>query len=302
MLIKQNKEENRRLKTKLYNLIIKFVYKYLIKLYDRELESHNTRETKPKLYRDFQKTLLQITKWSDKTIQKQTNKFLKWVEKRENLSEKDLQNMIKNIIKLSTQLILDKSDIYITTLLQNFNFPNVKTYYYKCLKRIARIVYENPKGLHDLQTGRLFDELDNILQSFLPLHEIEAILEFDDTKQAKSDETKRINVKYDFENDSLSNNSNSSISLRQSDQPKLIVDKQSSDQSLNYVSSEDLNFEEESENDLSKIVQKKPIDMINSKNTMEEGVKHIRVPKFKKSQYFYNKPKIDEINEYFFNE
>jgi hypothetical protein len=302
MLIKQNKEENRRLKTKLYNLIIKFVYKYLLKLYDRELESHNTRETKPKLYRDFQKTLLQITKWSDKTIQKQTNKFLKWVEKRENLSEKDLQNMIKNIIKLSTQLILDKSDIYITTLLQNFNFPNVKTYYYKCLKRIARLVYENPKGLHDLQTGRLFDELDNILQSFLPLHEIEAILEFDDTKQAKSDETKRINVKYDFENDSLSNNSNSSISLRRSDQPKLIVDKQSSDPSLNYVSSEDLNFEEESENDLSKIAHKKPIDIINSKNVMEEGVKHIRVPKFKRSKYFYNKPKIDEINEYFFNE
>lgn len=300
MFVKQNKEENKRLKTKLYNLIIKFVYKYITKLYERELEYHNTRETRPKLYKDFQKTLLEIPKWSDKTIQKQTNKFIKWVLKRENLSENDVENMIKNIIKLSTQIILNKSDIYITTLLQNFNFPNVKTYYYKCIKRIARIVYENPKQFHELQTGQLFDELDNILQSLLPLQEIETILEFDDSKFDEQDKTKNnIKVEYDFENDNSSHIS--SISLRRSDPPKLVVDKQSSEPSLKYVSSEDLNFEEESDNEESKFVQNKPVEQ-NSKILLDEGLKHIRVPKFKRSQFFYNKPKVDEINEYFFNE
>jgi hypothetical protein len=298
MFIRQNKEDNKRLKTKLYNLIIRFVYKYLNKLYDREVEYHNTKQTKPKLYKDFQKTLLDITKWSDKTIEKQCNKFLKWVSKRENLSQNDIQDMIHGIIKLSTQIILDKSDVYITTLLQNFRFPTIKTYYYKCLKRIARIVYENPKNLHNLQTGKLFDELDNVLQSFLPLREIEAILEFDDAQNDNDVKLQKLRIEYNFKNDDSTRNS--TISTRHSNEPKLLIDKQPSEPSLQYVSSEDLNFTKESESDSHQ--NKKAIVDIRKEIVREEGVKHIRIPKMKHSQYYYNKPKINEIEEHFFNE
>jgi hypothetical protein len=292
-MLKTILNENARLKTKLYNPIIKFVYKYMLKLFEKEKSYHNNRESRPSLYPDFQRRLLQITKWSDKKLDKQYSKFLKWVQKREDLSEEQIYKLLKDIIRLSTQIIINKSDVYVDTLLQNYKLPQLKTYYYKCLRRIARRVYENPKDFESsLKNEDLINDLENILQDFLPLDKIKTVLEFVEDPNIKE---KDIHVEYNFEDDQ---DDNSSISLRNSLQNVLLVDKRSSDRSLHYVSSDDLakNYDYEDNN------IKGPVNIIENNIDYEDGVKHITVPTFKKSKYFYNKPKINEINEYFFNE
>lgn len=288
-MLKHSLTENTRLKTELYNLIIKFVYKYILKLFEQEKLYHNTPETKPSLYPEFQRSLLKITKWSGKTLEKQYLKFLKWVEKRKDLSEEQLYKLLKDIIKLSTQIMINKSDVYVDTLLQNYKFPTLKAYYYKCLRRIARRVYENPKLLYSLKNEDLINDLESILQNYLPLDEIKTILEF----KEETENNDNIQVAYNFDDN---DDKSSSISLRNSLKNMLLVDKEQSDQSLHYVSSNELikNYDYD---DI------KPIPN-NSEHIIdyEDGVKHITVPKFKKSNYFYNKPKVNEISEHFFNE
>lgn len=285
-MLKTNLTENTRLKTKLYNLIIKFAYKYILKLFERERMYHNTPEKRPSLYPEFQRSLLKITKWSDKYLDKQYNKFLKWVKKREDLSEEEVYELLKGIIKLSTQTMINKSDTYVDTLLQNYKLPTLKTYYYKCLRRIARRVYENPKDLESLKNEDLINDLESILQNFLPLDKIKTVIEFKQDTESEDN----IKVKYNFEG---TNDENSSISLRNSLQNVLLVDKEQSDRSLHYVSSNELIKNYDYDDNIQKITNIPEVD---------ESVKYITVPKFKKSQYFYNKPKINEINEHFFNE
>jgi len=53
---------------------------------------------------------------------------------------------------------------------------------------------------------------------------------------------------------------------------------------------------EKSDDNLSKSISK------HLKNIDNDSVKHIKIPKMKQSQYYYNKPKINELEEYFFNE
>jgi len=288
-MLKHSLTENTRLKTELYNLIIKFVYKYILKLFEEEKLYHNTRETKPSLYPGFQKSLLKITKWSSKTLDKQYFKFLKWVEKRKDLSEEQLYKLLKDIIRLSTQIMINKPDVYVDTLLQNYKLPTLKAYYYKCLRRIARRVYENPKILYSLKNEDLINDLESILQHYLPLDEIKTILEF----KQESENDDNIQVAYNFDDD---DDKSSSISLRNSLKNMLLVDKEQSDQSLHYVSSNELikNYDYD---DIKQITN-------NSEQIIdyEDGVKHITIPKFKKSKYFYNKPKVNEISEHFFNE
>jgi hypothetical protein len=295
MLIREDIEENRRLKFKIHTIIVKFGYKYIVKLFQKELSRHESKSNKPKLYTDFQRSLLKIPKWSEKTLQKQYNKFTKWLIRQTDLQERDLQNILTKIIKFSTQIILNKSDAYIDALLQDYNFPTLKDYYYRCLKRIARRIYENPKELLDINKSELIDDLENILQKVLPSTEIKTILEFVDEQNDKID---NIKIQYDFDNKS-SSNSNSSISLRKSEPKRLIVDKQDSDNSLHYVSSDEI-IQNDSDGGLSQILK----DVSVQHNNIDEdtNVKHIRIPKFKKSQYYYNKPKVNEINEHFFNE
>lgn len=292
-MLKHSLTENTRLKTELYNLIIKFVYKYILKLFEQEKLYHNTSAKKPSLYPEFQRSLLKITKWSDKTLDKQYSKFLKWVEKRKNLSEEQLYQLLKDIIKLSTQIMINKSDVYVDALLQNYKLPSLKTYYYKCLRRIARRVYENPKFLYSLKNEDLINDLENILQNYLPLDKIKTVLEF----KQETEKDNNIQVAYNFDDN---DDKSSSISLRNSLQNILLVDKEQSDQSLHYVSSNELikNYDYDDVKQMSSKPEK--INEYDYEN--EDGVKHITVPKFKKTQYFHNKPKINEINEHFFNE
>lgn len=289
MFIKTNIEKRDKLKTKLHNILVKYIYKYLTKLFEKEKLSHNSKSSRPSLYPDFQRSLLKIPKWSEKRTDKEYHKFLKWLQKKEDLDENELYLIFINIIKLSIEIILNKSDIYVNSLLENHKFPTMKEYYIKCLKRIARIIYENPKQIYNIKTGLLINELDNILQIFIPYNTINEILELQEEESVQNN----IKIKYDFDKDS------SSISLRNDSDKILIIDKQpSEDPSLHYVSSDKLHHEYEKSDECINYVT-------NNTNKIEEvdnSIKHIRVPIVKKNQYYYNKPRINELEEYFFNE
>jgi hypothetical protein len=285
--VKQNIETNRKLRTKLYELLTKYIYKYIKKAFEKEKELHSTIELKPKLYPNFQRVLLQIPKWSSKTLEKEYNKFLKWNKKKNDIDTKELETMLIDIIKITTEIMLNKSSIYVETLLQDYKFPSLQQFYYKSLKKIARIIYEQPKSLYTIKTSKLTEQIENVLNIYLPTKQIESVLEF-----IEQDLDPSIKVKYNFENDSDSSKSSISLRKNSSDNNNLIIDKVSS---LHYVSSDDLNHLKDTDaND----------DHISIKNNVidEDNIKHIKIPKIKKSQYYYNKPKINEINEYFFNE
>ena len=283
MLTKQNLLEISNLRDKLQNLVIRFSYRYILKRFGKIQED---RDARTKLYRNFQKDLLEITEWSDKTLTKNYKKFLKWSKRREGLDEVALTNMLHKIIRLSCQIVLNESDVFIETLLQKHEFPTLKSYYYKCLKRIARIIYERPKDIHALKWSMLNEQLENVLQLFVPLDSLRDILNFsyklDDKDQSA------IQIEYDFKNDTGSDSS--SISIRPDSQKPLVIDKQPSERSLEYVASDITNIiDNESENDP-------------QNNGSVDSVRHITVPKYKKQQFFYNKPKINEIDENFFND
>ena len=280
--VKQNIEKNRKLRSNLYGILTKYIYKYIRRTFEKEKELHSTVETRPKLYPDFQRVLLQIPKWSSRTLEKEYTKFLKWAKKKNDINTEEL--MI-DIIKLTTEIMLNKSSIYVETLLQDYKFPSLEQFYYKCLKKIARIIYEEPKSLYTIKTSKLNDQIENVLNIYLPTKQIESVLEF-----IEKDVDPSIKVKYNFENDTESSKSSISLRKNSSDNNNLIVDKISS---LHYVSSDDLH-------DLKNTDE----DHLSVKNNVvdDDNVRHINIPKIKKSQYYYNKPKINEINEYFFNE
>lgn len=291
MLVKSNIDKIYRLKSKIHNILIKYIYKYLTRVFEKEKDLHITKHTRASLYPDFQRTLLKIPKWSEKKMNKEYSKFLKWLSKKEDVTEEDLQVVLINIIKLSTEILINKPDIYVDTLLQNHTFPTIEKYYLKCLRHISRIVYENPKSLYQLKTNFLTQELDNVLNLFLPSDKIKTVLEFINQDNTETN----IQIEYDFDSKSESD----SISIRPNSDQLLIIDKEHSDQSehsLHYVSSDDLhNNYEKSEDDLSKKLKI-------TCNQDDDSVKHIKIPKMKTSQYYYNKPKIDELDESFFNE
>jgi|FrelakmetLWP11LW_1041352.scaffolds.fasta_scaffold00038_3 hypothetical protein len=293
MLVKSNIDKIYRLKSKLHNILIKHIYKYLTRVFEKEEELHITKRTRASLYPDFQRILLKIPKWSEKKMNKEYSKFLKWLSKKEDVTEEDLQVILINIIKLSTEILINKPDIYVDSLLQNHTFPTIEKYYLKCLRHISRIVYENPKSLYQLKTNFLTQELENVLNLFLPSDKIKTVLEF---INEDIDET-NIQIEYDF--DSKSSKSDS-ISIRPNSDQLLIVDKEQSERSLHYVSSDNLHKNyEKSEDNLSKSISK---NLKITGNQDDDSVRHIKIPKMKKSQYYYNKPKIDELEEYFFNE
>ena len=186
MFIKDNIEKRDKLKAKLHNILVKYIYKYITKLFEKEKESHDSKKSRSSLYPDFQRSLVKIPKWSDKRIEKEYMKFLKWLKNKEDCDEEELYKMFINIIKLSSEIILNKSDFYINCLLETHQFPSMQEYYMKSLKRIARIVYENPKDIYNLKTNILISNLEKILQSMIPYDKITTMLEFVEKEEVEN--------------------------------------------------------------------------------------------------------------------
>lgn len=295
LIVKQNIETNRRLKIKLYDYLVKFIYKYLKHCFEKQVELHSTSETRPKLYPDFQRVLLKIPKWSSNRLDSEYYKFLKWIKKRnESRSRNDtapqdikqLEAILKTIIKISTEIIVNKSNVYVDALLQDYKFPSLQQFFYKCLKRISRIIYENPKSLYTIKTELLIEQIDNVLNSILPSKEIETVLEFvneDDVQSKRS----FIDFKYNFENE-FSESSSSENDVKGN---PLIIDKQSSEPSLHYISSNELNSELACDEIENQSVEAKESD---------DGIRYINIPIKKGGISKPLKSKADEIDEYFF--
>ena len=141
--------------------------------------------------------------------------------------------------------------------------------------------------INDITVLMLRCHFESLINTILPIKEIIDILDYDESKHddeskqtKQDDETKETEIK----------------SIQDKTSQKLIIEKQPSENSLKYVSSNDFNNEyykqESSHNEIEDLQQK----------LSDINMRHVHVPKFKKNKFFYNKPKINEFKENFFSE
>lgn len=270
--IKKNLEKN------LYEIISKYIYKYIKYIYSKDLE--NFKDNKYKFHKHFQKKLLEIAKWTSYIIDKEYSKFLKWCDKKYNLNENDLQTLFNTIITSSIKIILNKSNVYIKSLLEDYSFTTIKKFYFKALKKISRYFYENPKNIN-ISNDILIDQIDILINSLIPIKKIIDIIEYssdnNSDKYFKQNESQNISIKDNLSINESLNKSNDQISLK-------------------YFSSNN------SYNDLKKF--KSNI----SKSNNSDNVKYIQISKKNTPQQqqdqnlIKNKLTINDFNENFFND
>lgn len=291
MYISQKIDAKRKIESRLYEILCKYIYKYLNKMY------HNQMVINPKTINfSFQKELVKISKWSEDTINKEYFKFLKWCKKKYDYKEQHLQNFLREIITLNTMIMINKTEEYTISLLETYDFPKLQIFFYKCLKKISRFFYENPKSITSVSFGTLKSYIETITTSMLPLKHITAVLEYN-SDEDNNTQPEQLIIEYDFENLSFtsSNESKRSNESNRSNKNNILVEKINSDNDseisnklLHYLSSEDLEAtpiqvpiptnskvnqpEDENQNDNNGTHQ-----------STDDNLKHIRVPKIKRN-------------------
>lgn len=288
MFVAKNIENKQRIESEFYEILSKYIYKYLNRVLKNEYEYHKASKIIGHLYPNFQKKLLKISKWPEYKIDKEYSKFLKWCSRKYNKTENQLQIMLNDIIILTIQVMIHKPSLYVEKLLENA-FPSMRDFYYKCLRRLARIFYEAPKSTKSITLSELKRQINTTINIFLPTKKIDTVLQIQDQEQENTQ--KQIeNITYDF-NKLDTRSSSSSIKSRGS--YKSLISK---DQVLYYISSDkSSNIESDRTENYNRIDN--VIDLLSQDNDKD---KEIYIPK--KQKYYFNKSKIDEINEYFFNE
>jgi hypothetical protein len=240
--------------------ISKYLYKYFINLFE-DLDDN--------LY-DFQKKLYDIPSWSNKTIDKEYNYFLKVLKRKFDITEESIKTILDKIIALEIQ-ILSRSQIEI-------QLPSLKKIWYKILKYTAKYFYEqaqskllrNYKELESDYYKQIALIIKNTLTKYIPIKDI-----------FKSEPVEK--VKYDF-NDLQEFEDDASH--KDNDIEPVIVQKEfesennNSSESLKYISSEHFENEyyypddkkEENEDDVKQIAMPKFIGQKkkNIKNEIEE--------------------------------
>ena len=68
--------------------------------------------------------------------------------------------------------MINKSRIYTENFLSTYEFPKMKTIYYKCLKKIARIFYENPKSIYEVSLQTIKENLQTPFYNMIPIKKI----------------------------------------------------------------------------------------------------------------------------------
>lgn len=144
--------------SKLTDILKKYYLKFIEKLYDKSL-------------REFQEKLYKIPSWSEEKLEKEYQKFLKFVDNKYDLSEEDVTKMLHIVYGLNIKIMTS-----ICTDLE-ISAPKLIKFWYKCLKRIGKYYYEHPKVMlneSDLRKTKIqIEEIINYtLQKFLPLKEI----------------------------------------------------------------------------------------------------------------------------------
>lgn len=122
----------------------------------------------------FQKFLLGITKWDDRNIQKEYKKFLKWTNKRGVQNFETQLNIYINrkIYSLSKQSL-------------DIDIDYIKTFH-KCIKRIAKVYYKNPKDIFSISEKSLFKIIQNTIRSLIPLQKVFEIIQNKDNSSVHS--------------------------------------------------------------------------------------------------------------------
>lgn len=295
MFVSKNIEHKETIQTEFYEILSKYIYKYINHILKMEYDLHKASKTIGFLYQNFQKRLLKISKWSDYHIDKEYGKFLKWVQRKYNYSESDLQKLLDDIIILTIQVMIHKPSLYVEQLIKESHF-SIRDFYYKCLKKLARIFYEAPKSSKSITLSQLKAQIDTTIHIILPTKKINTVLELE--KEPQQEEPLVQNITYDFNKIELSSDKSSNTSKtkvsRKSDS------SMSKEHILYYISSD----KDTSTDDNKRSKNQYEYDYIYQSNSSDENqdnlIKEIYIPK--KQKYYYNKSKIDEINEYYFNE
>lgn len=273
--IKKNIEE------KMYDMLTKGLHKYIKRIYKKKKEEY---ENNILVCKNFQKKLYKIAKWSEKTLNTEFSHFVSWCKRHYDIDEEKMETMLRKIILLSTQVMINRSRIFTENFLSTYEFPKIRDIYYKCLKKIARIFYENPKSIYQNEIS-LETLKENIKYPFYNIIPIKKITDYLENKQDSVIIEKEI-VEYNFDKNSSSSNS-SFIKEKEN--------KNEDDSNLKYVSLDEYNFETKS-NDKDLLDKKSNKD--NCKDIHEDNIKHIRIPKLNK---IYLKKKTDNIDEIFFD-
>lgn len=277
--IKKNIEE------KMYDMLTKGLHKYIKRIYKKKKEEY---ENNILVCKNFQKKLYKIAKWSEKTLNTEFSHFVSWCKRHYDIDEEKMETMLRKIILLSTQVMINRSRIFTENFLSTYEFPKIRDIYYKCLKKIARIFYENPKSIYQNEIS-LETLKENIKYPFYNIIPIKKITDYLENKQDSVIIEKEI-VEYNFDKNSSSSNS-SFIKEKEN--------KNEDDSNLKYVSLDEYNFETKS-NDKDLLNKKSNKDNCkdNCKDIDEDNIKHIRIPKLNK---IYLKKKTDNIDENFFD-
>jgi len=303
MFVAKNIEHKEKIQSEFYEILSKYIYKYINRVLKMEYDLHKASKTIGFLYQNFQKRLLKISKWSDYHIDKEYSKFLKWSRRKYNYSENELQQMLNDIITLTIQVMIHKPSLYVEKLLEG-SLPSLRNFYYKCLKRLTRIFYENPKSTRSITLSQLKAQIDTTINIILPINKIDPVLQIQ--QEQEPDEPLIKNITYDFNKLELSQSDNShksdkSVKSQSSVSKDHILYYISSDNSSEYKKDKNQNYNRDN-NDYNrdKNQDNNPDILYNSTDTNTENLKEIYIPK--KQKYYHNRYKIDEINEYFFNE
>lgn len=286
MFVAKNIENKQRIESEFYEILSKYIYKYLNRVLKNEYEYHKASKIIGHLYPNYQKKLLKISKWPEYKIDKEYSKFLKWCSRKYNKTENQLQIMLNDIIILTIQVMIHKPSLYVEKLLEN-SFPSMRDFYYKCLRRLARVFYEAPKSTKSITLSELKRQINTTINIFLPTKKIDTVLQIQEPEHTQQQIE---NITYDF-NKLDTRSSSSSIKSRGSGKSSI-----SKEQILYYISSD-----KSSNIESDKYTENYGIhNQINNEIDLLSEDKEIYIPK--KQKYYFNKSKIDEINEYFFNE
>lgn len=268
-------ETKKNYQSKLIEALKKYYMKFIERLYEKSL-------------REFQEKLFKIPNWSNEKLDKEYDKFLKFIDEKYDLGEEEFTKILHIVYGLNIKIM--------TSICNNVevNAPKLKKFWYKCLKRVAKYYYEHPKVMlseSDFKKTKIQVEesINNILQKFIPLKEI-----INANKNPPQD-------KYNFDNGLGDTDNSSPIYNDSKNQLEVTLESETESNGLKYLSSDDFANEyyvSDKEDNIKKVNEKS-----------EE--KHIKLPKYvfpnkkhyKNAKGFKNTQQVkNELDENFFDD
>jgi len=272
--------------TLLAKMLASYGEKYMRHLYENIEDNYLNRKepvSDKRLYREFQKYLVEVSKWSESKRKREYHKFLKWAMKRYEVTEMEIQTTLDNVVLYSVRIMLNRYDF--EGVLEQVQYEAVKLedLLYNSLKRISRFYYEQPGLLENSKENTqhklvLLDNLQEIVVSlihgYIPLQPIMKIMEQHSRVES--------NHPYDFNQSYTSSKSTSKRNTNHEKKEKHAkheentdTDKQAEEPKLRYISSDEYNEYYHSDQ------ERNNVEKVSKLPTEDNQMKHIDVPKRK---------------------